>query len=263
MLGQMGCTTNPAARLAAVDVLRRAHLTDAQFSRVLSIIRGDALVSPGTLAPAFREVTSPENAKQVVASLIQAIQEGWRAAESDLDGVLRRLPVEAQLEAGALRELARKNETGAAKLKQYEPLLTAGDAERGRTVFFGPKVACSTCHAIGEAGGKVGPDLTKVGAVRSGRDILESILLPNASFAQGYDNYRGVIKDGEEISGVIAGQSPEAIILRGASGAERQVPRDQIQELTRSEISLMPEGLEQGMTAQEFSDLLAFLQGLK
>jgi putative heme-binding domain-containing protein len=124
-------------------------------------------------------------------------------------------------------------------------------------------VACSTCHSIGDAGGKVGPDLTKIGAIRSGRDILESIVLPNTSFAQGYDNYRATTKDGDEIMGMIARQSADAIVLRGTSGAEVQVPRTRIQELTRSTISVMPEGLELGMTEVEFGDLLAFLQGLK
>jgi putative heme-binding domain-containing protein len=130
-------------------------------------------------------------------------------------------------------------------------------------VFFGSKVACGSCHSIGNDGGRVGPDLTKIGAVRSGRDILESILLPSASFAQGYDNYRITTKDAEEISGIIAQQSPDAVVLRAASGAEVQVPRSGIQEIRRSTISVMPEGLEQGMTQDEFRNLLAFLQSLK
>jgi putative membrane-bound dehydrogenase-like protein len=261
---QLGAPHDPVARLGAMDILRRSHLNDVQLAHALSVIQGDALISPGSLLSAFRESTSPENAEKLVKLLGNAVEKGWRPSLGDLDSLWERLPFEARTEAGRLREAIRHHaRQDAAKLKQYEPLLSGGNAERGRGVFFGTKVACSTCHSIGDAGGKVGPDLTKIGAIRSGRDILESIVLPNTSFAQGYDNYRATTKDGDEIMGMIARQSADAIVLRGTSGAEVQVPRTRIQELTRSTISVMPEGLELGMTEVEFGDLLAFLQGLK
>ncbi|HKS36833.1 MAG TPA: PVC-type heme-binding CxxCH protein [Verrucomicrobiae bacterium] len=264
LVRQLGTRDNPVARLSAMDVLRRSHLDDIQLSRTLSVIQGDALISPGALLPAFRESTGPENGKKLIKSMVDAVEEGWRPAAADLDSLLERLPVETRAEAGRLREAIRKQvQHDAAKLKQYEPLLTGGNAERGREVFFGNKVACSTCHSIGDTGGNVGPDLTKIGAIRSGRDILESIVLPNATFAQEYDNYLVTTKDGDEITGMIAQQSTDTVELRGASGAAIQVPRGRIQEMTRSTISAMPEGLELGMTGREFRDLLAFLQGLK
>ena len=122
---------------------------------------------------------------------------------------------------------------------------------------------CSTCHSIGTAGGKVGPDLTKVGAIRSGRDLVESILLPSSTFAQGYESYLATTTDERELSGIIIRQSAVDVALRDASGAELQLRKDQIRELRRSAISIMPEGLERGLTREEFRDLLAFLQSLK
>jgi len=68
--------------------------------------------------------------------------------------------------------------------------------------------------------------------------------------------------EGEEVTGMIAHQSGGAVVLRGTRGAEVQVPRSHIQQLTRSTTSVMPEGLEQGMREPEFRDPLAFLQGL-
>jgi putative membrane-bound dehydrogenase-like protein len=264
LVHQLGAKSNPVARLGAVDLLRRSHLNDTQMVRVLATIQGDALISPGSVLPAFRESASAENAMKLIESLATAVKDGWRPSVADLDGLFKRLPPETHQRAVELRELAaRSAQQGPVKLKQFEPLLTGGNPERGREVFFGSKVACGSCHSIGNDGGRVGPDLTKIGAVRSGRDILESILLPSASFAQGYDNYRITTKDAEEISGIIAQQSPDAVVLRAASGAEVQVPRSGIQEIRRSTISVMPEGLEQGMTQDEFRNLLAFLQSLK
>ena len=135
--------------------------------------------------------------------------------------------------------------------------------ERGRSVFFSNKAACATCHTVGSAGGIVGPDLTKVGAIRSGRDILESILLPSSTFAQGYESYQVSTVDGRDVSGVMARQSAEAIVLRDAGGGETQLHKNQIREMRLSNISIMPEGLELGLSREEFSDLMAFLQSLK
>ena len=75
---------------------------------------------------------------------------------------------------------------------------------RGQAVFFGRKVACSTCHRIGGKGGQVGPDLTRIAAIRSGRDLLESIVFPGSTFARGYENYLVSLEDGRVVAGLIA-----------------------------------------------------------
>jgi putative heme-binding domain-containing protein len=148
-------------------------------------------------------------------------------------------------------------------LATYERLLAKGDANRGRMVFLSPNTACATCHAIGANGGTLGPDLTKIGAIRAGRDILESILFPSATFAQGYQAITIALSDGDELQGIPVRESPDSVWLRDARGAETPVRKGQISELRLSTVSLMPSGLEQGMTREEFADLLAYLQSLK
>lgn len=149
------------------------------------------------------------------------------------------------------------------RLAEYEALLQAGDPQRGRAIFFSPVTACGTCHAIGSDGGRIGPDLTKLGAIRSGRDILESILFPSSTFAQGYQPFNVTTKDGRELQGAIAREVASGLILRDVSGAETALRREQIAEMKPGNISLMPAGLERNMTRREFADLLAFLQSLK
>ena len=149
------------------------------------------------------------------------------------------------------------------KLAEYEALLTGGKAYRGRAVFSSPRTACASCHAIGQDGGKLGPDLTKIGAIRSGGDILESILFPSSTFAQGYQAVTISTGDGDELQGIVARESGEGVSLRDASGAETLVAHGQIRAMRMSAVSLMPSGLEQGMTREEFADLLAYLQSLK
>ena len=149
------------------------------------------------------------------------------------------------------------------KLTEYEPLLVEGHVDRGRVVFFSAKTACATCHAVGQDGGKIGPDLTKIGAIRAGRDILESILFPSSTFAQGYQTTTISMADGRELQGILARETADAIRLRDAGGAETPIRREQIRDMRSSAVSLMPSGLEQGMTREEFADLLAYLQSLK
>jgi len=194
----------------------------------------------------------------------QSSDGGWQPDRPELDDMLGRWPAAARAAAGTLRGLLKeRDEDARARIVGFEPLLAGGNVTGGRAVFFGSKVACSTCHSIGEIGGKIGPALTKVGAIRSGHDILESVLFPSATFAQGYESYRITIADGEELSGIIVRQTADTVVLRGVSGSDLQLGRNRIQEMRRASASIMPEGLEQGMTPEEFRDLLAFLQSLK
>jgi putative heme-binding domain-containing protein len=148
-------------------------------------------------------------------------------------------------------------------LAEWEPLLKTGNAEPGRAVFFSPKTACGTCHAIAGEGSTIGPDLTKVGAIRSARDILESILFPSSTFAQGYQPFVITTADGQELQGIVARETADGISLRDASGAETPIRKEQIREMKPGTVSLMPSGLAQAMSREEFADLLAYLQSLR
>ena len=62
------------------------------------------------------------------------------------------------------------------------------------------------------------------------------------------------------IAGLIAHQDADVVIVRESSGAETRLRRAEIEELRRSEISLMPEGLAHTLTREDLRDLLSFLQ---
>ena len=122
--------------------------------------------------------------RQVVAALLEAPGAIGTVAGERLRALLKDFPNQVQADARPLlAHLDQEKQRQAEKLKKLEPLLRAGgDVGRGRNIFFGEKAACSSCHTIGLEGGHVGPDLTAVGAVRPGLDILEAVIFPNASF---------------------------------------------------------------------------------
>jgi putative heme-binding domain-containing protein len=141
--------------------------------------------------------------------------------------------------------------------------LQGGDVTRGQAVFNGPKAACYSCHAIGYMGGRVGPDLTRIGQVRSERDLLEAILYPSASFARGYEPVVIRTRAGQVHSGILRNNDlPDEVVL-ASDRDETRIPRRDIVEMQPGTVSLMPQGLTDQLTQQELADLLAFLKATR
>jgi len=147
----------------------------------------------------------------------------------------------------------------AERLAKLQASLGAGDRRRGQDVFNGQKAACSTCHTIGYMGGRIGPDLTSIGRVRSERDLLESIVFPSASFVRGYEPVVVTLRSGDTRSGVLRTDARDYIVLGTGLRDEVRIARDQVLDIQPGVISLMPPGLADQLSAQELSDLIAFL----
>ena len=164
------------------------------------------------------------------------------------------------------RFLTSLNEDHVKQAKRLEELLATtrgGDLRRGQLVFNGPKGACSSCHAIGYQGGRIGPDLTAIGQIRSERDLLEAIVFPNASLARGYESILVTTTAGEVHSGVLRGDLPDEVVLAKLDGQETRIPRPSVADIQPGTVSLMPTGLGDQLTLQELADLLAFLKATR
>jgi putative heme-binding domain-containing protein len=134
---------------------------------------------------------------------------------------------------------------------------------RGQAVFNSTKTACVACHAIGYLGGNVGPDLTRIGGIRSERDLLEAIVFPSASFVRGYEPVVVTTKSGKVHNGVIRRDAADEMVLAIAANQEVRIARADIEEVQPSRVSVMPAGLDQQLTPGDLADLLAFLKACK
>jgi putative membrane-bound dehydrogenase-like protein len=142
----------------------------------------------------------------------------------------------------------------------YRSALTlAGNREKGRAVFI---KTCSSCHRAEGRGTDVGPNLVTI-AGRTPEDLLIHILDPNREVAPIYLNYNLATKDGRIVTGLIADESANAVTLKRAEGVTEVVPRNRIEEIATTSLSLMPEGLEKGLEAQDFADLIAYLRSFQ
>jgi putative heme-binding domain-containing protein len=259
--------TDATLRLSAAQVLGQAELDQEQLRLLASsyLPHADALIL-SSLVDAFRSASSEEVGRALVAALLSPDLNLNGLDAKRLEQLLQNFPETVRTAAKPL--LAHFEQEQAARvqrLNRLQPLLTAGgDVGHGRNVFFGKKVACSSCHTIGAEGGHVGPDLTSIGSIRSGHDLLEAIVFPSASFVPGHEVYRVKMKNSSELlSGVIGAQNDDAITLVTGPNAEMRLPRDQIASMEKSNVSLMPDGLDTSLTQAEFTDLLAFLEAQK
>jgi putative heme-binding domain-containing protein len=140
--------------------------------------------------------------------------------------------------------------------------VTKGDPANGEKIYRNKQLGCVLCHAIGGAGGKVGPDMTSLGASTPVADyIVESVLLPNKRVKEGFNSVQIATKDGEDIAGNLVREDNEQVILRDATAKEVSVPKRNIQSRKMAG-SLMPAGLLDFITPQERLDLYAFLSRL-
>jgi putative heme-binding domain-containing protein len=137
-----------------------------------------------------------------------------------------------------------------------ETLQAKADLTRGREAFTR---ACSACHTYEGVGGKVGPDLTGI-RNQPADAILLHILVPNYEVAPSYQTISITTQDGGSFSGWISAESESSITLRTAAGTEETVLRRNITALIAAGVSLMPDGLEQTMTKEEVSGLVAYLK---
>ena len=116
---------------------------------------------------------------------------------------------------------------------------------------------------IAGEGKKVGPDLSKIGEKYGKDGLFESILNPSAAISPEYHVWIVETKKRDVLTGYLRKDAPDGIELIDSTGAAQAIAAADIADRYQSEMSLMPNGLAAGMTAQELVDVAAFLESLK
>jgi putative heme-binding domain-containing protein len=138
-----------------------------------------------------------------------------------------------------------------------------GDAARGARLFADVKgLACVKCHAVNGTGGQVGPDLAGIAQKYKREDLMTSILEPSKTIAQGYETIVITTVRGKTVTGVFKGETGDDVKFADADGKLQTIAKKDIEERSFSPVSTMPNGLNDGMTLQDFADLVNYLEGL-
>lgn len=260
LLDQLPADLPVRERSLAVDVLTRTSLSPEQLGQL-----AESLVKTGPME--LKRLLDAFNGSQDESLGLQLVD------------VLNRAPAAAAIPPEELRSrlakfgpaVARAGEALVARLevsiseKQSHldavlSLLVDGDVRRGQRVFQSTKAACASCHAMGYLGGRVGPDLTRIGGIRTERDLLESILYPSESFVRSYEPLQIVTVEGKIYNGLVREETADEVLL--ALDAEKvvRIRRDEIDVRQPGKLSVMPAGLEKQLTPQDLADLVKFLK---
>jgi putative heme-binding domain-containing protein len=130
-----------------------------------------------------------------------------------------------------------------------------GDPHAGKRVF---KKVCAQCHMIYGEGASVGPDLTSTGRSTFGQ-LLSSVFDPSLVIGAGYESTTVVTKTGRVLTGLLAEDSGQRVVLKLPGGGQQAIPRADVEYTAAGKLSMMPEGIENQMDRTELSDLFAFL----
>jgi quinoprotein glucose dehydrogenase len=151
------------------------------------------------------------------------------------------------------------------QLAPHRESIAGGDAEKGRNVFLNNSaVYCQRCHKLDGQGGEVGPQLNGIAAdkEKDRRYLLESIVLPSAKIAKGYDTVILLLTDERTVTGIIKSEDKKEIKLVTPENKEIVIPVKDV-DSRRTGPSAMPADLHQKLTRRELRDVVEFLASLK
>lgn len=154
-----------------------------------------------------------------------------------------------------------------------KPASLAGDAARGKEIFIGDGT-CLSCHMVNGHGGRLGPDLSRVGAERSAAYLAESIRQPSAHLAEGitepnkdlaqkYQTVEVITAQGKRIVGVALNEDSFSLQMMGMDQQIHLFVKSEVQEVVHKPKSLMPPYPVEMLSDKDLQDLVAYLSGLR
>jgi putative membrane-bound dehydrogenase-like protein len=160
---------------------------------------------------------------------------------------------------GELRDSPQDKQETIARLKQEltAERLSSADQRQGRAVF---QTACASCHRLYGAGGTIGPDLT--GSGRHNLDyVLGNIVDPSAVVNKDYRMSVVRLADGRVLNGLVISQDAERVVLHTVQ-EKLTILRAEIDKISLTTLSAMPEGILQPLKEDQIRDLVAYLMGV-
>ena len=262
LLAKIGPDEPFRVRTAAAEVLGNSTLNEQQLARLAGRMKHLAAAELKQVLGLFANVSSDLVGHRLVASLT-ASSSASNLQAFRLQHVLANFGPQIQSEAEPLFERLRRSQADAlARADRVADLLDQTDLQRGLAVFQSTTAACASCHTTAYVGGTTGPHLRGLGQRRSERDLIESVLFPSASLAQGYQTWTVQTNDGRTLSGVLQQDLPDEIVLAGGPDKTHRLARTNIAEMAPSDVSTMPAGIDKTLTDQQLADLIAYLKSL-
>jgi putative heme-binding domain-containing protein len=158
---------------------------------------------------------------------------------------------------------SKKGQVGASSIEDVMLSIAKipGDAALGKTLFT--QQGCVACHSLTRNEPLKGPFMGQIGSIMNREQIAESILKPNASISQGFATVLVTAKGNKSYTGFITEESATRIIMRDISGQVYTIKKSDVVSRKEMETSMMPAGLANALSYDEFASLIAFLDKQK
>jgi putative heme-binding domain-containing protein len=276
---------SPDERMLDIDLLRSAATDRAREillaivntspdqelrSRAAEALAGQAGGAIGRqLLEEFPQQT-PSLRRQILAALVADAAGARLVLDAVASGSLSRHEIDAPREARLLKHADKSVQALAAKLLSREPpaerkavladyrsaLALETDPLKGKELF---RKHCAACHHIGDVGVDVAPDISD-SRVKTADQLLVDILNPNQAIDNNYVSYTVVTRDGAVHTGIIASETPASITLKAQEAKSESLLRADIESITSSGLSLMPDGFERSLSKQDVADVISFVK---
>jgi putative heme-binding domain-containing protein len=192
-----------------------------------------------------REDLLPEDLKFLAATELHAAR--WPQIKQE---AVRALPLPAGRNAEPLPPMS-------------ELLKLKGNAGNGAKIYRREETACIHCHKVRGEGIEIGPDLSEIGSKLGREALIESILDPSAGISFGYEAWQIELKNGDEAYGLIVSETADELAVKNLQGFVTTYKKSEIARREKARLSIMPAGLQQSLSTQEFIDLIEYLASLK
>jgi quinoprotein glucose dehydrogenase len=150
----------------------------------------------------------------------------------------------------------------ASPLEAFAESLNGGSRQTGREIFmYNSTAQCTRCHAIGTEGGQVGPELSSIGKNLNREELLEALVDPSKRLAPGFGTVTLKLKEGQEVTGILAKETAEALTLKTSDAEPLVVPLARIAKRENMPSSMPNMG--ESLSKREIRDLVEYLTSLK
>jgi putative heme-binding domain-containing protein len=250
-------------RIEASRRLAEAQLSDAQLDRFLPVLMQAGPIEQGDFLQHLKKFT-PEQGKRIAAAFARSSHLGTLRPDEVRVAFAKWPRSVFEIMEPAFNAAMAATEAKKSKLDAWaQEAASSGRPEAGAKLFAAGKGACLACHQVGELGRALGPNLSRIGAIRTERELIESILFPGNTIARDYELHAIVTSDGRNHVGLIKSRGPDGLVLLDAAGQSLTLPTTTVVSETQLETSLMPGGLDAAFTPTELADLVAWLRSLR
>jgi putative membrane-bound dehydrogenase-like protein len=240
--------------LGVIDPPAAQELATAYLDKGDPAMRKEAVLVLGTVPAGAKLIGQRYLDRKLPRELLPQVADALRT-HAGKNAELERLLTEV-MKGGLLLSLEKAEMERVRKLVQGQ-----GNPRRGRELYLNHKaLACITCHRLEGVGGNVGPDLTRLWDTMTVEKIMEAIIDPSKEIKEGYQSYIATTKGGQVFAGLKVAQSADEVVLRDATAREIRIAAKDLEELTASKKSLMPDDVVKHLTFNQFLDLVAFLK---